>query len=268
MLNHGVCIPRIGMGTFPLSNREAERLVATAVGFGYRLIDTAYVYENEVGVGRGMRASGAPRESLFLIGKLNGESHGYDAAQRAFDGTAARLGVDYVDLYLIHWPLPAQDRYVDAWRGLVKLREDGRVRAIGVSNFKPSHLQRLVTETGVVPDLNQIECNPRVTREAARAYHASQGIATGSWSPLAEGELLSEPILGEIAARYGKTPAQVALRWHLELGLIPVPKSATPNRLAENIDIFDFELASHELVAISTLDRGEAAAVDSDLTGN
>jgi 2,5-diketo-D-gluconate reductase A len=256
------------MGTWPLRDADAERLVAIGIGLGYRLIDTAQVYENEVGVGRGMKAGGAPRESLFLISKLDDEWHGIDEAQRAFGDSAARLGVDYIDLYLIHWPLPGQDRYVDAWRGVAKLFEDGRVRGVGVSNFKPAHLERLIDETGIVPDFNQIECNPHVTREAARAYHESHGIATGSWSPLGEGEALSEPILAEIGARYGKTPAQVVLRWHLQLGLIAVPKSAHADRMAENMDIFDFELAPQELAAISALDRGEAAAVDSDVEGN
>ncbi|MFC4537012.1 aldo/keto reductase [Sphaerisporangium dianthi] len=269
-LVNGASIPAIGLGTYPMTDSEAEVVVADAIQAGYRLFDTAYAYGNEVGVGRGLRAGGVPREELFVTTKLNGEWHGYEAAQEAFQASADRLGVDYVDLYLIHWPLPREDRFVEAWKGLVKLLRDGRVRAIGVSNFKPAHIDRIVAETGVVPDVNQIQLNPAVTREAARAYHAAQGIVTQSWSPLGgqgAGSLGEEVVTG-LAERYGKTPAQIVLRWHLDLGLITVPKSATPERVRANIDVFDFALTAEEVAAISALDRGEAAAVDSDVFGH
>ncbi|MGW4639112.1 aldo/keto reductase [Sphaerisporangium sp. NPDC004334] len=269
-LVNGASIPAIGLGTYPMTDGEAEVVVADAVQAGYRLFDSAYAYGNEVGVGRGLRASGVPREELFVTTKLNGEWHGYQAAQEAFQASADRLGVDYVDLYLIHWPLPRQDRFVEAWKGLVKLLQDGRVRAIGVSNFKPAHIDRIVAETGVVPDVNQIQLNPDLTRDAARAYHAAHGIATQSWSPLGGSGTgpLSEKVVTGLAERYGKTPAQIVLRWHLDLGLITVPKSATPERVRANIDVFDFSLTAEEVAAISALDKGEAAAVDSDVVGH
>jgi 2,5-diketo-D-gluconate reductase A len=268
-LVHGASIPLIGLGTWPMSNGEAETAVVQAVEAGYRLVDTAYAYGNEEGVGRGLRASGLPREELFVTTKLNGEWHGYDGVQEAFAASAERLGVDYIDLYLIHWPLPRQDRYVDAVKGLAKLLEDGRIRALGVSNFKPAHLDRVLAETGVVPDVNQIQLNPGLTRDAARAYHAEHGIATQSWGPIGQGgELLKDPVIVKIAERYGRTPAQVVLRWHIELGLIAVPKSASPERMKANIDIFDFALTPDEVAAMSALDQGEAAADDSDRIGH
>ncbi|MCG5213911.1 aldo/keto reductase [Streptosporangium soli] len=268
-LVNGASIPRIGLGTWPMSDAEAEKAVAQAVELGYRLVDTAYAYGNEVGVGRGLRASGVPREELFVTTKLNGEWHGHDAAQEAFAASAERLGVDYVDLYLIHWPLPAQDRYVDAFRGMAELLEDGRVRAIGVSNFKPAQIDRLLAETGVVPDVNQIELDPTLTRDAARACHAAHGILTQSWSPIGQGgDLLENPIVRRIAERYGRAPAQIVLRWHMELGLAAVPKSVNPERMRANIDVFDFELTPEEVAELSSLDRGEAAATDSDLAGH
>jgi 2,5-diketo-D-gluconate reductase A len=268
-LANGASIPRLGLGTWPMSDAEAEVAVAQAIEAGYRLVDTAYAYGNEKGVGRGLRASGVPREELFVTTKLNGEWHGYQAAQEAYQASADRLGLDYVDLYLIHWPLPGRDRFADAWKGLVKLLEDGRVRAIGLSNFKPSHIDRLLAETGVVPDLNQIELNPTVTRDAVRAYNAEHGIVTQSWSPIGRGgDLLAEPVITALAERYGRTPAQIVLRWHMELGLVTVPKSADPGRMRANLDIFDFALAPDEVSAISALDQGEAAATDSDVFGH
>ena len=268
-LLHGPALPQLGFGTWPMGDDEAEQTVAQAIQVGYRLFDTAHFYRNEEGVGRALRASGLPREELFVTTKLSGSSHGYDEAQRAFAASARRLDLEYVDLYLIHWPQPWQDLYVEAWRGLAKLLADGRVRAIGVSNFKPAHIDHLLAETAVVPDVNQIELNPFVTRETARAYHQSHGIVTQSWSPIAlGGQLLREPTITEIAARHGKTAAQVVLRWHIELGLSAVPKSVNPERIATNIEIFDFALSSEEVSAISALDRGEHSAEDSDQTGN
>ncbi|GAA3422290.1 aldo/keto reductase [Streptosporangium vulgare] len=268
-LVNGADIPQVGLGTWPMSDEEAEVAVAEAVEMGYRLVDTAYAYRNETGVGRGLRASGVPREELFVTTKLNGEWHGYDAAQEAYQASLDRLGLDYADLYLIHWPLPRKDRYVEAWKGMVKLLEDGRVRAIGVSNFKPAHIDRLLAETGVVPDVNQIQLNPFFTRDEPRAYDAAHGIATQSWGPIGQGgDLLAQPVVKDAAERHGRTPAQIVLRWHIELGLITVPKSSSPERMRSNADIFGFTLTPEEVAELSALDRGEAAATDSDSTGH
>jgi 2,5-diketo-D-gluconate reductase A len=268
-LRNGAHIPALGLGTWPLSDDEAEAAVATAVDAGYRLVDTAYSYHNEVGVGRGLRASGVPREELFVTTKLDAPWHGFDGVREAFEGSVGRLGVDYLDLFLIHWPNPGQDRYVDAFRGLAKLLADGRVRAIGGSNFKPAHLRRVLNETGIVPDVNQIELNPTVTRDATRAYDAEHGIVTESWGPIGRGgDLLARPVITEIAERHGRTPAQVVLRWHVQSGCVPVPKSANPERLRANLDVFDFALTPAEVAAIGSLDRGESAALDSDSFGH
>jgi 2,5-diketo-D-gluconate reductase A len=268
-LTHGAQMPQIGLGTWPMSNREVERAVISAVEAGYRLVDTAYAYGNEEGVGRGLRGCGLPREELFVQTKLNGQWHGVEEVADAWAGSIERLGVDYIDLFLIHWPLPAQDRYVDAVRGLGRLLEDGRIRAVGTSNFKPAHLERVINEAGIVPDVNQIQLSPYTTRDEARAYHALHGIVTQSWSPLGLGrELLSEDVIVEIAEHHGRSPAQVVLRWHVELGLAAVPKSARAERMAENIALFDFALSAAEVAAISALDRGEAYADDSDVIGH
>ena len=268
-LPHGAHIPRLGLGTWPMGDREAERVVAEAIGLGYRLIDTAHAYGNESGVGRGIRAGGVAREELFLTTKLNAEWHGRREARDAFEMSAARLGLDHIDLFLIHWPNPWLDRYADAFQGLVDLMEAGRVRAVGLSNFKPEHTQRVIDGTGVVPDVNQIELNPRVTREGPRAFHAEHGIVTESWSPLGKGgDLLAEPTITAIAARHERTPAQIILRWHIELGLVPTPKSSSSERLAQNLAVFDFSLTPPEVGAISALDQGESAAVDSDSYGH
>jgi 2,5-diketo-D-gluconate reductase A len=269
-LLHGASIPRLGFGTSPMDDAAAEVAVATAIEAGYRLVDTAENYRNERGVGRGLKASGVPREELFVTTKFNKRWHGVELAAEAFEQSADRLGLDYVDLLLIHWPNPAQDRYVQAWEGLARLLEQGRVRAIGTSNFKPNHLDRIIEATGVVPDVNQIQLSPTVTREATRAYHAERGIVTESWSPLGGGGAseLREPVIAELAARHGRTPAQIVLRWHIELGLVAIPKSATAERIRQNIDIFDFSLSPEEVAAISALDQGEQAATDSDRFGH
>jgi 2,5-diketo-D-gluconate reductase A len=247
----------------------SSQLIRHRAEIGYRLFDTAYAYGNEEGVGRGLAACGVPREDLFVTTKLNGEWHGVDGVQEAWADSTKRLGVDYIDLFLIHWPLPRQDRYVDAVRGLAKLLEDGRVRAIGGSNFKPAHLDRVLGESGVLPDVNQIQLSPYTTHDEARAYRAKHGIVTQSWSPLGlGGELLRDPMISDIAERHDKSTAQVVLRWHIQLGLSVVPKSATPQRMAENIDVYDFELSDEEVAAISALDRGEAFADDSDVIGH
>jgi 2,5-diketo-D-gluconate reductase A len=269
-LLHGATMPRLGLGTSPMTDAEAEASVAEAIQAGYRLVDTAENYGNEVGVGRGLRGSGVDRAELFVTTKFNKGWHGADLVEQAWAASVERLGIDYLDLLLIHWPNPAQDRYVGAWEGLVRLLESGKVRAIGTSNFKPAHLERIIAETGVVPDVNQIQLHPGLTRTATREFHARHGIVTESWSPLGGewDDILAEPVVTELAMRYGRTPAQIVLRWHMELGLVTVPKSSNPGRIAENIDIFDFRLAPDDVAALSALDKGEAAAFDSDKFGH
>ncbi|MGH8915915.1 MAG: aldo/keto reductase [Acidimicrobiia bacterium] len=268
VLANGVTMPALGYGTWPIADREVEPLVAGAIAAGYRLIDTAEMYRNEGGVGRGIRSSGVARGELFVTTKLSERWHGYEEAQQAFDRSASRLGLDYIDLFLIHWPNPARDRYVDAWRGLIELSTQGKVRAIGVSNFKPTHLQRLFDETGVVPEVNQIQLNPRIPRVAEREFHAAHGIVTESWAPIGKGsDMLRDPVIAEIGRTHARTPAQVVLRWHLQLGLIPLPKTSRPGRLAENIAVFDFTLGQEEMDRLSTLDRDGQGAVDSDRSG-
>lgn len=269
-LPHGARMPRLGLGTWPMDDAAAETTVAAAIELGYRLVDTAENYRNERGVGRGLKASGVPREELFVTTKFNKRWHGVELAAEAFERGADRLGLEYVDLLLIHWPNPQQDRYVEAFQGLVRLLEGGRLRAIGTSNFKPAHLERVIAETGVVPDVNQIQLSPAVTRESARAYHAQHGIVTQSWSPIGgeSNDVLREPVVVEVAERHGRTPAQVVLRWHMELGLATIPKSSDPERLKQNLDIFDFTLSADEVAAISALDQGDAAGADSDAFGH
>jgi 2,5-diketo-D-gluconate reductase A len=231
-----------------------ERAVTTALEAGYRSIDTAAAYRNEEGVGRAVAASGLPRDEVFVTTKLWNSDHGYDEALRAFDASAGRLGLDTVDLYLVHWPVPSRDRYVETWKALEKLAADGRVRAIGVSNFTIETLQRIFAETGTVPSVNQIELHPHFQQRDLRAVHAEHGIATEAWSPLAQGAVLSEPTVTRIAEAHGVTPAQAVLRWHLQLGNIVIPKSVTPERIRENFDVFGFELSADEMAAIGELD--------------
>lgn len=253
-----------------MDDRQAERAVAAALETGYRLVDTAENYGNERGVGRGVKASGLPRSEVFLTTKFNKRWHGIDLVRQAFERSAANLGVDYIDLLLIHWPNPGQDRYVEAWQGLAGLLEQGLVRAIGTSNFKPAHLERVISETGVVPDVNQIELNPYVARVQAREYHEKHGIVTESWSPIGGGSnaVLSHAAVTRIASRHGRTPAQVVLRWHVQLGLVAIPKSSHPERIRQNLQIFDFALSEEEMAEIGSLDEGEAAATDSDAYGH
>ncbi|GAA3446138.1 aldo/keto reductase [Planomonospora venezuelensis] len=262
-LNNGVRMPRIGLGVWRVPDDEAAAAAATAIEAGYRSVDTAKLYRNERGVGRAVRASGVPREELFVTTKLWNDEHGYDAALRAFDASMDRLGLDYLDLYLIHWPVPARDRYVETWRALERLCAEGRVRAVGVSNFTVETLDRLLGEAGIVPAVNQIELHPMLPQAELRGYHAEHGIVTEAWSPLGQGRgLLEEPVLAELAAKHGRSPAQVVLRWHLQLGGVVIPKSVTPSRIAENIDVFDFVLDPGDMAAIAVLDSGTRLGPD------
>ncbi len=268
-LANGVALPQIGLGTWPMNDAQSEVLIAEAIRCGYRLIDTAENYGNEVGVGRGIRASGIERDEVFVTSKFNARWHGVKETRQAFANSAQRLGLDRIDMLLIHWPVPQQDRYVDAWRGLIQLLEEGKVSVLGVSNFKPAHIQRLIDATGVAPHVNQVQINPRIGRTAERRYHTGQGIVTETWAPLGQGgPLLDEPVLIEAARRHGKTPAQIVLRWHVQLGLVPIPRTMNPSRLAENIDVFDFALSADEMDAIAALDRNGEGAVDSDQFGH
>ncbi|MEU2926995.1 aldo/keto reductase [Streptomyces sp. NPDC007251] len=263
ILNNGIEMPQLGYGVWQVPDDEAERTVALALEAGYRSIDTAAIYGNEEGTGRAIAASGLPREDLFVTTKLWNADHGYDAALRAFDASLARLGLDYIDLYLIHWPLPARDAYVDTYKALEKLLSDGRVRAIGVSNFLNEHLERLIAETSVIPAVDQIELHPHLQQHAAREFHAEQGIATEAWSPLGQGKgLLEVPAIVAIAQKHGRTPAQVVLRWHVELGNVVIPKSVTPSRIKENIEVFDFSLDDEDLAAISALNEDRRLGPD------
>ncbi|QLY33907.1 aldo/keto reductase [Nocardia huaxiensis] len=255
-LNNGSTVPQLGFGVWQVEDDQAYSAVTTAFEAGYRHIDTARIYENETGVGRAIRDSGLPRGEVFLTTKLWNSDQGYDAALTAFDASLDRLGTDYVDLYLIHWPTPEHDRYVDTWRALEKIYADGRAKAIGVSNFTEATLKRLVDETDIVPVLNQIELHPYFQQREMRSVAGSLGIATEAWSPLGQGgALLSEPVLARLAEQYGKTPAQIVLRWHLQIGNIVIPKSVTPSRISENIDVFDFALSEADLALIDDLDN-------------
>lgn len=269
-LAHGAAMPVMGLGTWPMDDAEAERVVAEAIGLGYRLVDTAENYKNERGVGLGLKASGVAREDLFVTTKFNKEWHGVDLAAEACERGLDRLGLDYVDLLLIHWPNPQHGHYVEAWEGLGRLLESGRVKAIGTSNFKPAHLDRIIEATGVIPDVNQIQLSPLTTRLEARAYHKERGIVTQSWSPIGGqgGEVREEPKVLQLAEKYGKTPVQVILRWHLDSGLTAVAKSSDAERLTQNLDVFDFELEPEDVMSLAALDQGEAAAADSDSFGH
>lgn len=268
-LLHGHSIPRLGLGTWPLLDDECETAVRYAVRAGYRLLDTAFEYRNEEAVGRGVRTAGVPREDLFITSKFNKESHSVDGVQRAYDESLRRLGLDYLDMFMCHWPVPAEGKYVEAWKGLVKLLEEGRVKAIGVSNFKPGHLAAIIEATGVVPDVNQIQLSPDLARLHPRGVHRELGILTEAWSPIGRASGLREnPVVLAIAERLGRTPSQVLLRWHVQQDLVPIPQAAKPVWLEENISVFDFELTPADMEALAVLDRGEAAARDSDSPDN
>jgi 2,5-diketo-D-gluconate reductase A len=269
-LNTGAPIPQLGLGTSPLNDAQAADAVAAAIDLGYRHIDTALRYGNERGVGEGVRRGGIDRGELFVTTKLDGPYQGDDRAIGGLEESLDRLGLEYVDLLLMHWPLPARGLFVSTWHTFEKLHADGRARAIGVSNFKPGHLERLLAESETVPAVNQIELNPYVTRTAQRAFDAEHGILTESWSPFggSGARVLDERVLAEVAARHGKTPGQVVLRWHVQVGLVVIPRSRNPQRMAENLDVFDFELSADDLAAIASLARGPGAGVDSDRVGH
>jgi len=269
-LNDGNRIPQLGLGTWPLDDEQVANAVVQAVEAGYRHIDTAVKYGNERGVGNGIRASGLDRSELFVTTKLDGEFQGHDRALAGLEGSLQRLGLDYVDLLLIHWPLPARGEYVSTWKTFQRLQADGKVRSIGVSNFKPAHLERLMAETDVVPAVNQIQLSPAITRTAEREFHARHGIVTESYSPLggSGAGLLGAPILARLAEKHGKTPGQLVLRWHIQNGLVTIPKTASPERMTENLDVFDFALDPHDLAELSVLDEGPGAGNDSDRTGH
>lgn len=262
-LADGQVAPQLGLGVWQTPTELTAEVVRTALAAGYRLVDTAAAYQNEAGVGEGVRAAGVPRTDVFVTTKLWNTHHDYDEALRAFDKSLQRLRMDYVDLYLIHWPVPAQDRYIDAWRALVRLQEEGRARSIGVCNFMVEHLRRIIGETGVIPVVNQVELHPQFQQTELRSFHASKGIFTQSWSPLGQGRLLKHPELARIAARHGKTPAQAIIRWHLDSGLLVIPKSIRPERIAENFEVFDFRLDEEDLAAIAKLDH-PAGRIGSD----
>ncbi|WFB88802.1 aldo/keto reductase [Streptomyces sp. B146] len=256
-------MPQLGFGVWQVPDDEAQTSVAQALEAGYRSIDTAAIYGNEEGTGRAIAASGLAREDLFVTTKLWNSDQGYDSTLQAFDTSLAKLGLDYLDLYLIHWPMPAREKYVDTYKAFEKLLADGRVRAIGVSNFLPEHLERLIGETSVLPAVNQIELHPHLQQHASRELHAEQGIATEAWSPLGSGKgILEIPAIVAIAQKHGRTPAQVVLRWHLQLGNVVIPKSVTPSRIKENIDVFGFSLDTEDLAAISALNEDRRLGSD------
>jgi 2,5-diketo-D-gluconate reductase A len=255
-LNNGVSIPQLGLGTYQIPEADTKDLVLTALEAGYRHVDTARAYDNERGVGQAVRECGLARNEVFVTTKLWNVAHGYDTALRAFDESMELLGLDVLDLYLIHWPVPAADRYVDTWRAFERLLADGRIRAIGVSNFHAEHLKRLLDETQTVPAVNQIELHPYLQQRELRVLHEEQGIATEAWSPLAlAGAMLSDDVLVRLADKHGRTPAQVVLRWHVQVGNVVIPKSVRPERMRENAAIFDFRLEEEDMAAIASLDR-------------
>ncbi|GAC1496204.1 MAG: aldo/keto reductase [Pseudarthrobacter sp.] len=269
-LNDGHTIPQLGLGTWPLDDAQVATAVVHALNAGYRHIDTAVKYGNEQGVGNGIRASGVDRGELFVTTKLDGEFQGHDRAVSGLEGSLTRMGLDYVDLLLIHWPLPARDEFASTWKTFERLQAEGKVRSIGVSNFKPAHLERLLAETDVVPAVNQVQLSPAITRTADREFNARHGIVTESYSPLGGSgpSLLEAPVLTQLGEKYGKTPAQVVLRWHIEQGLVVIPKSANPARMRQNLEVFDFALNPQDLAKLAALDKGPGAGNDSDRAGH
>ena len=261
-LNDGHMIPQVGLGIWQVPAPTTCATVAAALQLGYRLVDGAAIYGNEQGLGEGVRASGVARDELFVTTKVWNDNQGYDKTLRAVEASLKRLGMDMVELCLIHWPTPARNHYVDTWRALIRLKEDGRVRSIGVSNFMGDHLERIIGETGTVPVLNQIELNPQLQQQELRNLHDRLGVVTQSWTPLGQGRSFDAPPVRAAADRAGKTPAQVILRWHVQLGLSVIPRSTRAAGQAENLDIFDFELTAEEMAAFATLDEGTRCGPD------
>jgi diketogulonate reductase-like aldo/keto reductase len=265
MLNDGHQLPALGFGTYKLRGDEGIDAIVSALEVGYRLLDTALNYENEREVGEAIRRSGVPRDEVFVTTKLPGRHHGFDEALLSFEESRMNLGLDYVDLYLIHWPLPRVDKYVETFRAMLELRDEGVVRSVGVSNFTEAHLMRVIDETGVTPAVNQIELHPRFPQGHMREFHARHNILTECWSPLARGsDVREEPVVTAIADAHGVTPTQVVLRWHVQLGAVPIPKSSTPERQRENFDVFGFELSHAEIASISSLESGRLWGGDPD----
>ncbi|MEO6395814.1 MAG: aldo/keto reductase [Devosia sp.] len=264
MLNDGNQIPQLGLGVWQVDPGITARVVLDGIRAGYRSIDTAEGYNNEEGVGDAIRRSEVGREQLFITSKLRNGGHQRDAARRCFDDTMKKLGIEQLDLFLIHWPRPIQGKYVEAWKVLVELQKEGRVRSIGVSNFNNDHLEHIIGETGVAPVVNQIELHPRFQQRDKRNYHAKHEIKIESWSPLGSGRMLDDPAAGMIANKHDRSIAQVIIRWHLQEGLIVIPKSIHAERIKENIDVFDFELDEADMTALRALDRGAAGRVGSD----
>jgi 2,5-diketo-D-gluconate reductase A len=263
VMNNGLEIPQLGFGVFLVPPEETSNAVAEALNTGYRLIDTAQGYRNEEGVGSAIAESEVSRDELFITTKLTNSKHGYDSALNAFDDSMKKLGLDVLDLFLIHWPLPMFDQYVETWRAFERLLADGRVRSIGVSNFEIAHLQRLLAETDVTPAVNQVELHPEFPQEELRAFHEEHGILTESWGPLGQGKgLLENPSIVEVARRKDRTPAQVVLRWHVQLGCVVIPKSVHSDRIRENIQVFDFELDDADMADISKVRTGQRLGAD------
>lgn len=253
----GHSIPQVGLGVWQTPQEATAQAVVAAFKAGYRHIDTAAVYENEAGVGDGIREAGIPRSDIFITTKLWNSEQGADSTLKAFDTSMAKLGLEYLDLYLIHWPSPARKKYVETWKAFKRLQNEGRIRSIGVSNFEPEHLTRIIDETGVVPVLNQVELHPQFQQRELRAFHERHGIVTQAWSPLGQGRLLRNPSIEAIAKKHSKTAAQVIVRWHIELSNVVIPKSVNPTRIAENFDVFDFALDEGDLTVIAGLDKSD-----------
>lgn len=266
-LNDGHRIPQLGLGVYKVKNSQATDVVLSAFEAGYRHVDTAALYGNERGVGIAVRTCGLAREDIFVTTKVWNDDHGYEQTLRAFNTSLRKLGLDRVDLYLIHWPAPKQDRYLDTWRALEKLREEGLATSIGVSNFHTQHLDRLLEVSSVVPVLNQVELHPWLPQRAVREYGVRHGMLTEAWSPLARGRIVDDAVLAGIAAKHSKSPAQVVIRWHLQLGNVVIPKSVTPARIRENIDVFDFDLDADDLAAIAGLESGTRTGLDPNNNG-
>ncbi len=263
-LSGEVDIPQLGFGVFQVPPKDTAEVATRALLAGYRHIDTAAAYGNEAGVGQAVHAAGLDRGDVFITTKCFNDDQGYQQARRAFKASLQLLELDYLDMYLIHWPVPAHDRYVETWKTFIELQSEGLVRAIGVSNFQPAHLERLIAETGVTPAVNQVELHPHFQQAGLRREHADLGIVTEAWSPLAQGQVLDDPAIAEIAEAHSKTPGQVVIRWHLQLGNVVIPKSVTPERIEQNFDVFDFSLSAADMVAVEALDAGQRTGPDPD----